>query len=70
MESLIGGNVKLFFLVSGVGYGSTELTSFDAALLDAGIGDFNLVRMSSIMPPGFSQAKMTKPTRSDSISVI
>lgn len=39
-----------YFLVSGVGFGSTELSSFDAALIDSCIGDFNLVRLSSILP--------------------
>jgi arginine decarboxylase len=41
-----------FFLTSGWGEASTELNAFDAALLRAGIGDTNLVRMSSIIPPG------------------
>lgn len=37
-------------LTAGKGIGSTPLTAFDAALLDAGIGDFNLVQVSSIVP--------------------
>jgi len=44
-----------FFLTSGKGEGSSELTAFDSALLDAGIGDLNLVRVTSIIPPGCSQ---------------
>tara|TARA_B100000609_G_scaffold195671_1_gene189974 strand:- start:11930 stop:12817 length:888 start_codon:yes stop_codon:yes gene_type:complete len=40
-----------FFVVSGSGEGNTALNAFDHALLDAGIGDTNLVRMSSIVPP-------------------
>lgn len=39
-------------LTAGSGVGSTPLRAFDAALLDAGIGDFNLVRVSSIVPAG------------------
>jgi arginine decarboxylase len=41
-----------FDLVVGSGEGATPLNSFDAALLDAGIGNLNLVRVSSILPPG------------------
>ena len=40
-----------YFLVSGAADGFTELNAFDQALLDAGVGDTNLVRMSSILPP-------------------
>jgi arginine decarboxylase len=43
---------KRFFLTSGHGEASTELNAFDAALLKAGIGDTNLVKLSSILPPG------------------
>ncbi|WP_423792815.1 pyruvoyl-dependent arginine decarboxylase [Methanocaldococcus indicus] len=38
-------------LVAGKGEGETELNAFDRALLDAGVGNVNLVKMSSIMPP-------------------
>ncbi|WP_459942322.1 MULTISPECIES: pyruvoyl-dependent arginine decarboxylase [Deferrisoma] len=41
-----------YFLVSGHAEGYMELNAFDAALLDAGIGNTNLVKMSSILPPG------------------
>jgi len=41
-----------FALVAGRGESVTPLNSFDAALLDAGIGNLNLVRVSSILPPG------------------
>jgi len=40
-----------YFLVSGASEGFTPLNAFDAALLRAGIGDTNLVKMSSIVPP-------------------
>jgi len=42
---------KRFFLTSGSGEASNPLNAFDAALLRAGIGDTNLVKMSSILPP-------------------
>ena len=40
------------FLVRGVGKHREKLTSFELALRDAGIAMFNLVRVSSIFPPG------------------
>lgn len=40
-----------YFLVSGAGEGYMPLNAFDQALLNAGVGDTNLVKMSSILPP-------------------
>ena len=37
---------------AGKAEGSTPLNAFDNALLAAGIGNINLVRISSILPPG------------------
>ncbi len=51
---------KVFFLVSGKGDASTELNAFDAALLDAGVGNTNLVKMSSIVPPHCKEVKPFK----------
>lgn len=34
------------------GCGPTELAAFDSALRAAGLADFNLVRLSSVIPPG------------------
>jgi arginine decarboxylase len=41
-----------FTLVAGSGEGDTTLTAFDKALLSAGVGNLNLLRVSSILPPG------------------
>ncbi len=41
----------VYCLVKGKGEGNMPLNAFDMALLDAGVGDTNLVRMSSIVPP-------------------
>ncbi|MFH1904023.1 MAG: arginine decarboxylase, pyruvoyl-dependent [bacterium] len=46
-----------FFLVSGEGEGNTPLNAFDMALLNSGIGNTNLVRMSSIVPPACKKIK-------------
>ena len=40
-----------YFLTSGVAEGFTPLNAFDGALLHAGIGNTNIVKMSSIVPP-------------------
>lgn len=39
-------------LARGVGHGPTALAAFDAALLDAGVANYNLVCLSSVIPPG------------------
>jgi len=41
-----------FTLVAGAAEGSTKLNAFDHALLKAGIGNCNLIKVSSILPPG------------------
>jgi arginine decarboxylase len=57
---------KIFF-TKGVGVHKEYLTSFEAALRDAGIAPFNLVTVSSIYPPGCKRIskeeglKMIKP---------
>jgi len=38
-------------LGSGVGTGPTKLSAFDAALNDAGIANYNLLVLSSVIPP-------------------
>lgn len=38
--------------VAGTSEGYTPLNAFDGALLNAGVGNTNLVKMSSIVPPG------------------
>ena len=39
-----------FKVVSGIGKSQYPLVAFDNALLNAGIGDYNLVKVSSILP--------------------
>jgi len=43
---------KKVFLTKGVGVEKEKLTSFERALRNAGIAQFNLVEISSIFPPG------------------
>ncbi|MHA1689168.1 MAG: pyruvoyl-dependent arginine decarboxylase [Promethearchaeota archaeon] len=42
---------KKVFFVKGIGFHVSKLTSFEQALRDAGIEKFNLVKVSSILPP-------------------
>lgn len=44
--------VSKLYLVAGKAEGGTLLNAFDNALLDAGIGNVNLIKVSSIVPPG------------------
>lgn len=41
----------IYCLVKGSGDSNMPLNAFDMALLDAGVGDTNLLRVSSIVPP-------------------
>jgi arginine decarboxylase len=41
---------KEYCISKGVGVSKGGLPSFDKALLDAGVGNYNLVRLSSILP--------------------
>lgn len=47
----------LYTLVSASAEGEKELTAFDQALLKAGVGNVNLLRVSSILPPGAEYVK-------------
>ena len=49
---------KIVVLTKGVGAGNNELTAFDKALLRAGIGNLNLIKVSSIIPPGAKVVKV------------
>lgn len=41
-------------VASGLGSGPTTLSAFDAALNDAGIANYNLIYLSSVIPPNTS----------------
>lgn len=43
---------KKYFVTAGSAEGTSELNAFDNALLKAGIGNVNLIKVSSILPPG------------------
>lgn len=53
-------------ITSGIGEGQTKLSAFDASLWDAGIANFNLIKLSSIIPPeSFIVVKHLKNNGSD-----
>jgi arginine decarboxylase len=39
-------------LTAGTGVGPTALSAFDSALVNAGVANFNLIYLSSVLPPG------------------
>jgi arginine decarboxylase len=49
------------YLTLGVGEGPTELAAFDKALWDAGIPNFNLIYLSSVIPPGAELVREVPP---------
>ncbi|MDH7577781.1 MAG: arginine decarboxylase, pyruvoyl-dependent [Bacillota bacterium] len=52
-----------YTLVAAAAEGKQELNAFDQALLKAGVGNVNLLRVSSILPPGtgFTPALVIPP---------
>ncbi|MDQ3573546.1 MAG: pyruvoyl-dependent arginine decarboxylase [Actinomycetota bacterium] len=46
------GPIRTIEVTTGVGSGPTKLAAFDAALRGAGVANFNLVTLSSVIPPG------------------
>ena len=44
-------NIKNIYLIGSTGAATTEIDAFDSALLGCGIGNYNLVRLSSVIPP-------------------
>ena len=51
-----------FSLVAGSSEGRTSLNAFDGALMDAGVANVNLLKLTSILPPGSTcQEKLVIP---------
>ena len=48
-----------FFVTSGIGMDFEPATAFDLALCDAGIGDCNLVEVSSILPANATETEQS-----------
>ena len=50
--------MKKYCLLSSTGIGRTKLTSFDNALLNSNIANYNLVKVSSILPARAKRAEL------------
>lgn len=52
------------FISTGIGEGPTPLAAFDCALLDAGVANYNLIPLSSVIPPAswVQRARYDPPT--------
>ena len=48
-------------ITSAIGTGSTTLAAFDRALLSCGVGNFNLLRLTSVIPPETDVIPSTGP---------
>ena len=57
MNSRKSGNLKFFTLGSGVGTAEEYILAFDRALRAAGFADYNLIKVSSILPARSSLSK-------------
>ena len=50
-------------ITAGTGVGPTELASFDNALVNAGVENFNLIYLSSVIPPGSDVVVSDRPLK-------
>lgn len=50
---------------TGLGIGPTELAAFDQALVHAGVANFNLIYLSSVLPPGSNVHITETPKKPD-----
>ncbi len=57
-------------ITSGRAEGPTKLNAFDNALLDADIGDVNLIKVSSILPSGTKVVPVPKFPAGDMINCV
>lgn len=48
-------------ITAGTGVGPTELAAFDHALVSAGVANFNLIYLSSVLPPSSNVVVHDKP---------
>jgi len=57
-------------ITSGKAEGQTKLNAFDNALLDAGIGNINLIKVSSIIPPGAEMVEIPEFEAGDMVKCV
>jgi arginine decarboxylase len=49
------------YIASGIGSGPTKLAAFDSALNDSGIANYNLIKLSSVIPPDTKIVEVKSP---------
>jgi len=69
MQKGIFPKLNCYFLVAGRSEGFTPLNAFDGALLDAGVGNTNLIKLSSILPPGAEKIEPVALPQGDMIPI-
>lgn len=61
-------------IIRAIGHGSSELSAYDDALLNAGIGNCNIIALSSVIPPGWKpddqRAVVSTPNWGDRLYVV
>ena len=60
-ETLVRSRLRTITISTGVGTSPTTLAAFDGALLRCGIGNFNLLRLSSVIPPDTNVVTLDGP---------
>lgn len=55
------GARRIIPVITGIGHGQTELSAYDDALWRTGIGNFNVIALSSVIPPGWEPALQQEP---------
>lgn len=61
--------LNCYFMVAGHSEGFTPLNAFDGALLNAGVGNTNLIKLSSILPPHARKIEPVSLPQGDMIPV-
>jgi len=62
----INSKRKRIYVTSGTGEGKTDISAFDAALANAGIANYNLIYLSSIIPEkSIIEIKKLKPKEAE-----
>lgn len=65
----MNSSIHHFYFASGVGRDKYKLVSFDNALINAGFSEYNLVRVSSILPANCLQSQKIELTKGSPLLV-
>ena len=59
--SAIDTRIRTIEIATSIGTGPTKLAAFDDALIRCGVGNFNLIRLSSVIPPATAVVPTSGP---------